>query len=86
MCGMIRVKRGDTRFARRIVLPPEHVMLRILSAFLISFAASFYAGPFAHALDGASGPGGELAPPPSPTARGRIAGDRAGEGVSAGRP
>ena len=42
-------------------------MLRILSAFLISFAASFFAGPFARALDGPSGPGAERTQPPSPT-------------------
>lgn len=42
-------------------------MLRILSAFLISFAASFFAGPFARALDGPSGPGEERTQPPSPT-------------------
>jgi hypothetical protein len=42
-------------------------MLRILSAFLISFAASFFAGPFARALDGSSGPGEERTQPSSPT-------------------
>jgi hypothetical protein len=60
---------GDARFARRIALPPEHVMLRILSAFLISFAASFFAAPFARAHDGTSGPGEERTQPPSPTDR-----------------
>lgn len=44
-------------------------MLRILSAFLISFAASLFAGPFARALDGPSGPGEERTQPPSPTDR-----------------
>jgi hypothetical protein len=56
-------------------------MLRILSAVLIFFAASFFAGPFAHALDGASGPGEELTPPPSPAAR--LAGALATELVKA---
>jgi hypothetical protein len=44
-------------------------MLRISRAFLISFAASFLAVPFALALDGASGPGEERTQPPSPTER-----------------
>jgi hypothetical protein len=44
-------------------------MLRILSAFLISLAASFFATPFALAFDGPPGPGEEWKQPPSPTDR-----------------
>jgi hypothetical protein len=40
-------------------------MLRILSAFLISLAASFFATPFALAFDGLPGPGEERKQPGS---------------------
>ena len=56
-------------------------MLRILSAFLISSAASFFPASVALALDGPSGPGEERTQPPSPTDR--LAGSLATELVKA---